>query len=99
MDAIQEVEMSNESSYGGEEVRAKKNKNNMNGYRPASLEVLDHVKINVEPDTPVSTLKNMIGNTKSDLSFSKEELSRADEKLRKAFTEFYQQLRLLKSYW
>lgn len=98
LDAIQEVEMSSEGSYGDEEVRAKKNKNNMNGYRPASLEVLDHVKINVEPDTPVSTLKNMIGNTTSDLSFSKEELSRAEEKLRKAFTEFYQQLRLLKSY-
>ncbi|XP_057769552.1 phosphate transporter PHO1 homolog 9 [Salvia miltiorrhiza] len=93
LDAIQEVEMSSEGD-GGEEARAKRNRN----FRPASLEVLDHVKINVEPDTPVSTLRNMIGNSKSDLSFSKVELSRAEEKLRQAFTEFYQQLRLLKSY-
>ncbi|KAH6774547.1 hypothetical protein C2S51_012951 [Perilla frutescens var. frutescens] len=95
LDAIQEVEM----SYGDEEVmRAKKNKRDMSRFRPASLEVLDHVKINVEPDTPVSTLRNMIGSSTSELSFSKDELSRAEEKLRQAFTEFYQQLRLLKSY-
>lgn len=98
MDAIQEVEMSSEG-YGGEEQRAKRNKKDSDSYRPASLEVLDHIKINVEPDTPVSTLRNMIGNSRSDLSFSKDELSSAEEKLRKAFTEFYQELRLLKSYW
>lgn len=95
LDAIQEVEMSSE---GEEVMRAKKNKRDMSRFRPASLDVLDHVKINVEPDTPVSTLRNMIGNSKSDLSFSKDELSKAEEKLRQAFTEFYQQLRLLKSY-
>ncbi|KAL3622581.1 hypothetical protein CASFOL_033992 [Castilleja foliolosa] len=66
--------------------------------RPAPLEVLDHVKINVDPDTPVSTLTNVIKSSKIDLSFSKDELRKAEDKLRQAFIEFYRQLRLLKSY-
>ncbi|KAL3629397.1 hypothetical protein CASFOL_026619 [Castilleja foliolosa] len=66
--------------------------------RPAPLEVLDHVKINVDPDTPVSTLRNVIKSSKIDLSFSKDELRKAEDKLRQAFIEFYRQLRLLKSY-
>ncbi|KAL3833241.1 hypothetical protein ACJIZ3_007977 [Penstemon smallii] len=87
MDSIQEVEMSTE------EISAP-----MKGFRPAPLEVLDHVKINVDPDTPVSTLRNVIMSSKSDLSFSKDEVRKAEEKLTQAFVEFYQQLRLLKSY-
>ncbi|KAL7100931.1 hypothetical protein ACP275_08G025600 [Erythranthe tilingii] len=102
MDAIHEVEMSSEEGVnygGGLEMRNKKNKNdNINSFRPAPLEILDHVKINVEPDTPVSTLKNVLGSLKSDLSFSKDELKRAEEKMIKVFVEFCQQLRLLKSY-
>ncbi|XP_042021089.1 phosphate transporter PHO1 homolog 5-like isoform X2 [Salvia splendens] len=94
LDAIQEVEMSSEGGDGDGEVRAKRNR----AFRPASLEVLDHVKINVEPDTPVSTLRTMVGSSKSDLSFSKDELTKAEVQLRQALTEFYQQLRLLKSY-
>ncbi|KAG8384674.1 hypothetical protein BUALT_Bualt04G0142600 [Buddleja alternifolia] len=86
MDVIQEVEMSSEGS-----MHAK-------SFTPASLDVLDHVKINVEPDKPVSTLRNVIKSSKSDLSFSKNELRKAEEKLRLAFMEFYRQLRLLKSY-
>ncbi|EYU44133.1 hypothetical protein MIMGU_mgv1a002044mg [Erythranthe guttata] len=79
-------------------MRNKKNKNDINSFRPAPLEILDHVKINVEPNTPVSTLKNVLGSSKSDLSFSKDELKRAEEKMIKVFVEFCQQLRLLKSY-
>ncbi|PIN10838.1 putative small molecule transporter [Handroanthus impetiginosus] len=94
MDTIHEVEMSTESTSGDEHDKNKIVK----AFRPASLEVLDHVKINVDPDTPVSTLRNFIMSSKSDLSFSKEELRKAEEKLRQAFVEFYQQLRLLKSY-
>ncbi|KAK6129225.1 hypothetical protein DH2020_037055 [Rehmannia glutinosa] len=94
MDVIQEVEMSGESTFIG----AEKNKKDAGNFRPASLEVLDHVKINVDPDTPVSTLRNLIKSSKSDLSFSKEELRKAEAKLQQAFIEFYQQLRLLKSY-
>lgn len=102
MDTIQEVEMSNEGSSRREHVRGEGNKNHNNhteSFMPASLEVLNHVQINVEPDTPASTLKNVIGSSKSDLSFSKDELKKAEEKLRQAFIAFYQQLRLLKSYW
>lgn len=98
MDVIQEVEMSTEGTSVGEHVKSERNKKKSTSFRPASLEVLDHVKINVEPDTPVSTLRNFIMSSKSDLSFSKEELKKAEEKLRQAFIEFYQQLRLLKSY-
>lgn len=69
-----------------------------NSFRPAPLQILDHVKINVDPNTPVSTLRNDIMSSKGDLSFSKEELRRAEENLRNAFIEFSQQLRFLKSY-
>ncbi|KAM7520708.1 hypothetical protein LguiB_019670 [Lonicera macranthoides] len=67
-------------------------------YAPASVEVLDHVKVNVEPETPVSTLQSMLMSSKSSLSFSKEELRKVEEQMRRAFIEFYQKLRLLKSY-
>ncbi|KAG6420945.1 hypothetical protein SASPL_117491 [Salvia splendens] len=85
MDVIQEVE---------DEEKTK----DLEGLRPARLQVLEHVKINVDPDTPVSTLKNVIMSSKLELSFSKDELKRAEKKMRKAFIEFHQQLRLLKSY-
>ncbi|KAL8475729.1 hypothetical protein ACS0TY_028403 [Phlomoides rotata] len=93
MYTIQEVEMSSEGSS-----RSESHNSHTEGYMPASLEVLNHVKINVVPDTPVATLRNLIGSSKPDLSFSRDELKRAEEKLRIAFVEFYQQLRLLKSY-
>ncbi|KAK4417642.1 Phosphate transporter [Sesamum alatum] len=98
MDVIQEVEMTTEGTSVDERVSAEKNRKDGRSFRPASVDVLDHVKINVDPDSPVSTLRNVIKSSKSDLSFSKEELTKAEEKLRKAFIEFYQQLRLLKSY-
>ncbi|XP_042060255.1 phosphate transporter PHO1 homolog 9-like isoform X2 [Salvia splendens] len=88
MDVIQEVEM------GEAEEKTKI----LEGLRPARLQVLEHVKINVDPDTPVSTLKNVVMSSKLELSFSKDELRRAEKKMRKAFIEFHQQLRLLKSY-
>ncbi|GER45830.1 EXS (ERD1/XPR1/SYG1) family protein [Striga asiatica] len=90
MDVIHEVEMTIDEA-------DKKKKDNME-FKPASLKVLDHVKINVDPESPVSTMKNIIMSSRSELSFSKEELRKAEENLRKAFIEFYQQLRLLKSY-
>ena len=88
MDVIQEVEMD----------EAEEKTKILEGSRPARLQVLEHVKINVDPDTPVSTLKNVVMSSKMKLSFSKDELRRAEKKMRKAFIEFHQQLRLLKSY-
>ncbi|OMP03552.1 pho1-like protein [Corchorus olitorius] len=104
MDVIQEVEMSYEGT-SDEEIkedndREKQNggDTNIQGFRPASLEVLNHVKINVEPETPVSTLRGVIKSSKSDLSFSRQELRQAEEKIIKALVEFYRKLRLLRSY-
>ena len=64
----------------------------------ASLEVLDLVKINIEPETPISTLK-IILTSSSDLSFTKEELRKAQDLMTKAFVQFHKNLRVLKSYW
>lgn len=63
-----------------------------------SLEILNSVKINVIQESAISTLKNILIGTKSDLSFTKEELRNAQTKLRHAFVEFHRKLRLLKSY-
>lgn len=100
MEAIQEVEMTSEEILEDESTSGKRDKAKMNptGFRPAPLEILDNVKINIESATPVSTLKNVINTSKSNLSFSKEELRKAEEQIRNAFVEFYQKLRLLKSY-
>ncbi|KAK5802234.1 Phosphate transporter PHO1 -like protein [Gossypium arboreum] len=89
MDVIQETEMSNE-----EEMKEIDNRH----FRPAPLDVLNHVKINVELETPIATLRSVIKSSKSDLSFSKQELRTAEEKITQAFVEFYRKLRLLKSY-
>ncbi|XP_073130692.1 phosphate transporter PHO1 homolog 9-like [Henckelia pumila] len=59
----------------------------------------DHVKINIEPNGLLAALKRVIKSTKkSDLAFSIEDLRRAEEKLRRAFVEYYRQLGLLKRY-
>ncbi|KAK7295400.1 hypothetical protein RJT34_18307 [Clitoria ternatea] len=84
---IHEVEMSNGSE------------NYEEGFRPASLEILDHVKINMNtPETPLSTIKGLLLSSKSDQSFSKKELRKAEEQISIALKEFYHKLRLLKSY-
>ncbi|GAY52743.1 hypothetical protein CUMW_144300 [Citrus unshiu] len=92
MEKIQELEMSSEGSSDG------KTRADMNGFSRASLEVLDHVKLNVEPETPVSILKGVLMTSKSDRSFSRNELKKAEALMTRAFVEFYQKLRLLKSY-
>ncbi|XP_075082677.1 phosphate transporter PHO1 homolog 9-like [Nicotiana tabacum] len=97
MEAIQEAEMTSEEEEATRGKRDTANTKHME-FRPAPLEILDHIKINLEPETPVSTLKNIIHTSKSNLSFSKEELRKAEEQMRKAFVEFYQKLRLLKNF-
>lgn len=104
MDAIQEVEMSGEEKKDNEpnsrnDRNANRVKMGIQGFIPASLEILDNVKINLSPETPVSTLKEILSISTSSLSFSKQELRKAEESMMKAFSEFYQKLRLLKSYW
>ncbi|XP_068636668.1 phosphate transporter PHO1 homolog 3 [Aristolochia californica] len=115
MDAIQEVEMSSEDQLletRGEEQEEQlsaakpihpeiQNRNELNGLkkRPAPLEVLKHVKFNVALETPRSTLRGILGDSKAkDLIFGKVELKKVELQLKRAFVEFYQKLRLLKSY-
>nr|XP_043634902.1 phosphate transporter PHO1 homolog 9-like [Erigeron canadensis] len=63
-----------------------------------SLDVLNHVKINVMPETPLSSLKNAFSRSKLNFSFSNKEVREAERKLQQAFIEFHQKLRHLKTY-
>ncbi|KAL4577275.1 hypothetical protein LXL04_013381 [Taraxacum kok-saghyz] len=62
-----------------------------------SLEILNSVKINIIQESAISTLKNMLIGTKSNLSFNKGELRNVQTKLKQAFVEFHRKLRLLKN--
>ncbi|XP_013609764.1 PREDICTED: phosphate transporter PHO1 homolog 5-like isoform X3 [Brassica oleracea var. oleracea] len=66
--------------------------------RPSPIEVLDRVKINNTKETPRSTIKSVLKPSNPELKFSRYNLKRVEEKLRRAFVEFYHKLRLLKSY-
>ncbi|KAK4797643.1 hypothetical protein SAY86_029969 [Trapa natans] len=105
MEAIQEVEMSSEDQRPEEEGSSRGNRKgsgNLGAFRPAPLEVLQHVKIHVDPETPISTVKGFLKSSNNSnpagLSFNKAELKKAEERMIKAFVHFYQKLRLLKSY-
>lgn len=111
MDSIEEVAMSsegisrdemrpgNQSKSHHQRVPGKNKLNVAEGYVLPRLEILDHTRINIQPGTPVSTLKNVFICSKPDLSFTREELKRAEEEMKHAFVEFHRKLRLLKSYW
>ncbi|CAN4082619.1 unnamed protein product [Withania somnifera] len=100
MEAIQEVELTGEELLEEESTSRNrdKTKKKLSHFRPAPIEILDNVKINIDPATPISTLKNVIKTSKPNSSFSKNELSKAEEQMTKAFVVFYQKLRLLKNY-
>ncbi|MBA0721466.1 hypothetical protein Golax_009010 [Gossypium laxum] len=69
------------------------------GVKPAPLEVLDRVKMNNTLETPRSTIKGVLHVPKqAEMSFSRENLRKVEYQLKRAFVEFYQKLRLLKSY-
>lgn len=95
MDVIQEVEMNGRET-SMDESRAE-NEQTSRSELAAGLKVLDHVRINVETETPISTLKNIIKST-SDLQFTKEELRKAEDTMKQALVEFHRKLRLLKNY-
>lgn len=60
-----------------------------------SLDVLNHVKINVFTESPMSSLKNAFSSSKL---INKKEAKEAERKLKQAFIEYHQKLRHLKSY-
>ncbi|XP_039059882.1 phosphate transporter PHO1 homolog 3-like isoform X3 [Hibiscus syriacus] len=73
--------------------------NKLKEHRPAPLQILDRVKMNNTLATPGSTIKVFLNAPKqSDLKFSRENFKRAENKLKRAFVEFYRKLLLLKSY-
>ncbi|KAI3467310.1 hypothetical protein Pfo_023973 [Paulownia fortunei] len=73
--------------------------NDIRPIRPPPLEILQHVKFNTTQETPRSTIKGFLNLPNlRDLKFSKDNLKKAEEQLKKAFVEFYHKLRLLKSY-
>ncbi|KAK7340572.1 hypothetical protein VNO77_21279 [Canavalia gladiata] len=102
MDVIHEVEMSNGrhlENESGNFVEQGTSKTSVEVFKPASVEILDHVKINMTtPETPISTIKELLLSSKSDQPFSKKELKKAEEQISTALKEFYHKLRLLKSY-
>ncbi|TXG57586.1 hypothetical protein EZV62_015415 [Acer yangbiense] len=100
MGTIEEIEMSSEGHLKEESTRGNENEREetLQSFRPASLDVLDHVKIKIEPETPVSTLRGVLSGSISGITFSKFELKKAEELMTQAFVVFYQKLRLLKSY-
>ncbi|KAI6700534.1 hypothetical protein NL676_014858 [Syzygium grande] len=67
-------------------------------FRPAPISNNDHVKITVQPQSPVSNANGILMSSNLDTSFTEAELRKAEELMTGAFTEFYQKLRLLKSY-
>ncbi|CAI9756180.1 unnamed protein product [Fraxinus pennsylvanica] len=75
------------------------NPNTIKNTRPSPLEILNHVKFNSTQETPRSTIKGFLNlPNQTDLKFSKANLKKAEEQLKKALIEFYHKLRLLKSY-
>lgn len=101
MDVIEEVEMMEDEEREENEPKTRNQKANggIQGFKPPQLESLEHVKINVTPETPVSTLKGILNSEIQDFSFTKKELRKTEGQMKQAFNEFYQKLRLLKSYW
>ncbi|TKY58899.1 Phosphate transporter PHO1-like 3 [Spatholobus suberectus] len=72
---------------------------NIKGTRPAPLEVLDHVQLNHTFETPRSTIKGVLNFPGlTELNFSRKNLNKIEEQLKRTFIEFYRKLRLLKSY-
>ncbi|XP_017221657.1 phosphate transporter PHO1 homolog 3 [Daucus carota subsp. sativus] len=68
-------------------------------FRPPPLEILSHVTVNNSIETPRSTIRSVLNiPIQTDLKLTKENLSKVEEQLKRAFTEFYQRLQLLRSF-
>ncbi|EEF39970.1 xenotropic and polytropic murine leukemia virus receptor pho1, putative [Ricinus communis] len=80
-------------------VEAEKPKMIRSNIRPAPLEILNRVKINNTLETPRSTIKGVLKVPQhTELKFTRENLRKVEEQLKRAFVAFYQKLRLLKSF-
>ncbi|KAF9677094.1 hypothetical protein SADUNF_Sadunf08G0072100 [Salix dunnii] len=91
------VEKESDNTIQEDEVQ--KPKSMIRTIRPAPLEILNNVKINNTLATPRSTIKNILKDPQqTELKFTRENLRKVEGQLKGAFVEFYQKLRLLKSY-
>lgn len=67
--------------------------------RPAPLHILNNVRMNNALETPRSTIKGVLKVPRhTDLKFTRDNLRKVEDQLKRAFIEFYQKLRLLKSF-
>ncbi|CAH2045649.1 unnamed protein product [Thlaspi arvense] len=67
--------------------------------RPSPIEVKwDRVTINLTNDTPRSTIKGVLKLSNTESEYTRDNLRKVEEQLKRAFVEFYQELELLKSY-
>lgn len=99
LEVIKEVDTTSEDGWK-EFRRAQKHERKGGRIGPAPLEILnDHVAINVEPETPISTVKGILRTLNFETSSSKAELRKAEAQMKRAFLTFHHKLLLLKSYW
>ncbi|KAM7493903.1 hypothetical protein LguiB_028512 [Lonicera macranthoides] len=68
--------------------------------RPAPLDILDHMTMNNNVETPRSSIKEFLNIVpdQTELKFSKANLKKVEQQLKRAFIEFHHKLRLLKSF-
>ncbi|CAH9087277.1 unnamed protein product [Cuscuta epithymum] len=72
---------------------------NLDNKETDPMQILDHVKIVNTCESPMSTIRGVLRDSKeNDLRFKKEELKKVDQRLKMAFIEFYRKLRLLKNF-
>ncbi|KAI3908257.1 hypothetical protein MKX01_027279 [Papaver californicum] len=102
MFVIQETGTANEEKLedSNRGVDVDKSNDGIDNFKPAPLEILEHVKINNEPETPKSTIKAMLFKDSKDkkLEFNRKQLKKAEEQLKQVFIEFHWKLRQLKRY-
>ncbi|XP_016488360.2 phosphate transporter PHO1 homolog 10 [Nicotiana tabacum] len=74
-------------------------KRDIDSHKSDPLEILDHIKIVNTFESPMSTIRGVLRESKeNDLSYKKEELKKVEQRLKIIFFEFYQKLRLLKHF-
>ncbi|KAI3500740.1 hypothetical protein L1887_36565 [Cichorium endivia] len=93
LEVIQEIETSGDGI--GNEEQETKTLDNRKRFKMASLEVLNHVKMNA---TTGSTVRSCFHIPRSDLHYNQNEVRDAKAKLKLAFMRFHEKLRFLKSY-
>ncbi|KAK9052168.1 hypothetical protein SSX86_028796 [Deinandra increscens subsp. villosa] len=76
-----------------------RNRMNSDKYESDPLDVLDRVRINNTLESPMSTIRSVLNDSKDkDLRFKKDELKEVEGQLKVVFIEFYRKLHLLKHY-